>query len=174
MDMPFYFFFGLLGLAVGALVVWLLLADHPFEASEPPVGPVDKVEATMLAAAMAKRGRLVDEETVVDLIDLHTAYIEGRISEELARTAADRIEAARAKAEAEDAQTETVLVTYDPTVASTASASAAPASASAASRRSSRPVRTRKSASAGSQAPDVGTPPDGAPTDSAPTDSALS
>jgi hypothetical protein len=167
MDMPFYFFFGLLGLAVGALVVWLLLADHPFEASEPPVGPVDKVEATMLVAAMATRGRLVDEETVVDLIDLHTAYLEGRISEELASTAADRIEAARAKTEAEDAQTATVLVTYDPAVASTASASAAPTSASAASRRSSRAVRTRKSASSSSQTPGGGTPPDGAPTDGA-------
>jgi hypothetical protein len=174
MDMPFYFFFGLLGLAVGALIVWLLLADHPFEASEPPVGPVDKVEATMLAAAMAKRGRPVDEETVVDLIDLHTAYIEGRISEELALTAADRIEAARAKAEAEAAQTATVPLAQDAAVESTASSSAASAPADPASRRSSRPVRTRKSASAGSQAPDGGTPPDGAPTDSAPTDSALS
>lgn len=109
MDMPFYFFFGLLGLAVGAVVVWLLLADHPFEGPEPPVGPVDKVEATMIAGAMAKRGRPVDEETVVDLIELHTAYLEGRISEELALTAADRIEAARAKAEAEVAQTSTVM-----------------------------------------------------------------
>jgi len=88
MDMPFYFFFGLLGLAAGALVVWLLLADHPFEASEPPIGPVDEVEATMLAAAMAERGRSVDEETVVDLIGLHNAYVEGRIREELARAAA--------------------------------------------------------------------------------------
>jgi hypothetical protein len=105
MDMPFYFFFGLLGLAAGALVVWLLLAEHPFEGPEPPIGPVDKVEATLLAAAMAKRGRPVDEETVVDLIELHTAYIEGRISEELELTEADRNEAARAKAEAEAAQT---------------------------------------------------------------------
>jgi hypothetical protein len=87
MDMPFYFFFGLLGLAAGALVVWLLLADHPFEASEPPIGPVDKVEATMLAAAMTERGRSVDEETVVVLIELHNAYVEGRIREELALAA---------------------------------------------------------------------------------------
>ena len=87
MDMPFYFFFVLLGLAAGALVVWLLLADHPFEASEPPIGPVDEVEATMLAAAMAERGRSVDEETVVALIELHNAYVEGRIREELARAA---------------------------------------------------------------------------------------
>jgi hypothetical protein len=165
MDMPFYFFFGLLGLAVGALVVWLLLADHPFEAAELPTGPVDAVEATMLVAAMAKRGRTVDEETVVDLIEVHNAYVEGRIEEELALAAADRIEAARAKTEAEDAQTATILVTYDPAVASTASTSAAPASA--ASRRSSRAVRTRKSASSSSQTPGVGTPPDGAPTDGA-------
>lgn len=89
MDMPFYFFFGLLGLAIGALVVWLLLADHPFEGPEQPVGPVDEVEATMIASALAKRGRLVDEETVVDVIGLHNAYIEGTISQELAATAAD-------------------------------------------------------------------------------------
>ena len=89
MDMPFYFFFGLLGLAIGALVVWLLLADHPFEGPEQPVGPVDEVEATMIAGALAKRGRPVDEETVADVIELHNAYLEGTIREELAATAAD-------------------------------------------------------------------------------------
>jgi hypothetical protein len=77
MDMPFYFFFGLLGLAIGALVVWLLLADHPFEGPEQPVGPVDEVEATMIAGALAKLGRPVDEETVVDVIGLHNAYLDG-------------------------------------------------------------------------------------------------
>jgi hypothetical protein len=142
MDMPFYFFFGLLGLAVGALVVWLLLADHPFEGPEPPVGPVDKVEATMIAGAMAKRGRPVDEETVVDLIELHTAYLEGRISEELALTAADRIEAARAKAEAEVAQTSTVVATQ---AAADAVSAAPPMTATPAPLV--RGVRTRKSAS---------------------------
>jgi hypothetical protein len=86
MDMPFYFFFGLLGMAVGALVVWLLLADHPFEGPEPPIGPVDEVEGTLLVRAMAGRGRPIDEETVVDLIELHTAYLEGRISDELVVT----------------------------------------------------------------------------------------
>lgn len=141
MDMPFYFFFGLLGLAVGALVVWLLLADHPFEGPEPPVGPVDKVEATMIAGAMAKRGRPVDEETVVDLIELHTAYLEGRISEELALTAADRIEAARAKAEAEVAQTSTVMAAQ----AAADAVSAPPPMA--ATPPLVRGVRTRKSAS---------------------------
>jgi hypothetical protein len=89
MDMPFYFFFGLLGLAIGALVVWLLLADHPFEGPEQPVGPVDEVEATIIAGALAKRGRPVDEETVVGVIGLHNAYLEGTISQELAPTAAD-------------------------------------------------------------------------------------
>lgn len=89
MDMPFYFFFGLLGLAIGALVVWLLLADHPFEGPEQQVGPVDEVEATMIAGALAKRGRPVDEETVVGVIALHNAYLEGTVSQELAATAAD-------------------------------------------------------------------------------------
>ena len=89
MDMPFYFFFGLLGLAIGALVVWLLLADHPFEGPEQQVGPVDEVEATMIAGALAKRGRPVDEETVIDVIGLHNAYLDGTISQELAPTAED-------------------------------------------------------------------------------------
>src|ERR1035437_3041246 len=89
MDTPFLFFFGLLGLAIGALVVWLLLADHPFEGPEQPVGPVDEVEATIIAGALAKRGRPVDEETVVGVIGLHNAYLEGTISQELAPTAAD-------------------------------------------------------------------------------------
>ena len=98
MDMPFYFFFGLLGLAVGALVVWLLLADHPFEGAEPLIGPVDEVEATLLVRAMAGRGRPIDEETVVGVIELHTAYLEGRISDELVVTARQPRVALRANA----------------------------------------------------------------------------
>jgi hypothetical protein len=82
MDMPFYFFFGLLGLAVGALVVWLLVADHPFEGPQSPIGPVDEVEATMLASEMAKRGHPVDEATAVQLIELHNAYLQGGVGEE--------------------------------------------------------------------------------------------
>lgn len=174
MDMPFYFFFGLLGLAVGALVVWLLLADHPFEGPEPPVGPVDKVEATMIAGAMAKRGRPVDEETVVDLIELHTAYLEGRIGEELALTAADRIEAARAKAEAEVAQTSAVPATQ---AAADASSAAEPKAATSAP--SVRGVRTRKSAATApvASAPRAGaarsgkeTPTEATPIDDTPID----
>src|ERR1035437_7187356 len=148
MDTPFLFFFGLLGLAVGTLVVWLLLADHPFEGPEPPLGPVDKVEATMLARAMEKRGRPVDEETVVDLIELHTAYLEGRISEQLALTAADRVEAARAKSEAEAAQTAAVPATQAADIAACESATAEAAAVEAATPASSaRDVRTRKPAS---------------------------
>jgi len=145
MEMPFYFFFGLLGLAVGALVVWLLLAEHPFEGPEPPIGPVDKVEATLLARALAKRGRPVDEETVVDLIELHTAYLEGRISDELALTEADRIEAARAKAEsdAEAAQTAPAQAADAQTAAQAAAGAAAAAASPARSR--ARAARSRKS-----------------------------
>src|ERR1035437_430952 len=143
MDTPFLFFFGLLGLAGGTLVVWLLLADHPFEGPEPPLGPVDKVEATMLARAMEKRGRPVDEEAVVDLIELHTAYLEGRISEQLALTAADRVEAARAKSEAEAAQTAAVPATQ----AAEAAAAEAAAVEAATPASSARGVRTRKPAS---------------------------
>ena len=34
--MPFYFFFGLLGLVIGGLLTWFFLADHPFESLETP------------------------------------------------------------------------------------------------------------------------------------------
>ena len=76
--MPFYFFFGLLGLVVGGLVAWFVLANHPFESLETPGGPVDEVEASHLAAMMAREGMPVDEAAVVRLLELHGAYVDGR------------------------------------------------------------------------------------------------
>jgi hypothetical protein len=76
--MPFYFFFGLLGLVVGGLVTWFVLANHPFESLETPAGPVDEVEASYLAAKMAGEGMPVEEAAVVRLLELHGAYVDGR------------------------------------------------------------------------------------------------
>jgi hypothetical protein len=89
--MPFYFFFGLLGLVIGGLVTWFFLADHPFESPETPGGPVDSVEASFLAGQMAEAGSPLDEATVTRLLELHSAYFEGKI-----REARDEAEAARA------------------------------------------------------------------------------
>jgi len=86
--MPFYFFFGLLGLVVGGLVTWFVLANHPFESLETPGGPVDEVEASHLAAMMAREGMPVDEATVVRLLELHGAYVDGREDDAAATTEA--------------------------------------------------------------------------------------
>jgi hypothetical protein len=79
---PFYLFFGLFGLVLGGATVWFLMANHPFEDKEPPPGPVDALEAGFLAQQMTERGQPMDEETVAQLLDLHTAYLEGRPAEE--------------------------------------------------------------------------------------------
>jgi hypothetical protein len=76
--MPFYFFFGLLGLVIGGLMTWFFLAEHPFETLETPGGPVDSVEASFLAEQMKSEGTPVDEATVARLLELHGSYVEGR------------------------------------------------------------------------------------------------
>ena len=78
--MPFYFFFGLLGLVIGGLVVWFMLANHPFEALETPGGPVDDAEAAHLAARMAAEGMPLDEAAVARLLELHGAYVDGAVA----------------------------------------------------------------------------------------------
>jgi hypothetical protein len=75
--MPFYFFFGLLGLSIGALGVWFLLSNHPFESLETPGGPVDSAEAPYLVERMVAEGMPVDEATVVRVLELHGAYVDG-------------------------------------------------------------------------------------------------
>jgi hypothetical protein len=96
--MPFYFFFGLLGLVIGALVTWFFVADHPFESVETPGGPVDSVEASLLAGEMAADGMPIDEATIVKLLELHGTYVDGKIREAQAPSQAARLEAERTQA----------------------------------------------------------------------------
>ena len=95
--MPFYFFFGLLGLVIGGLLTWFFLADHPFESVETPGGPVDPVEASLLAKDMAADGISIDEATIVKVLNLHGAYVDGKIREAEAAAEAARLEAERAR-----------------------------------------------------------------------------
>lgn len=97
MDMPFYLFFGLVGLVVGGLVVWFMLADHPFESMETPGGPVDSVEASLLAKEMADDARPIDEETITKLLELHGVYVDGVFRETQAAAEAARLEAERTR-----------------------------------------------------------------------------
>ncbi len=92
---PFYVFFGILGLMVGALIVWFVLSDHPFESAEVPGGPVDEAEAGLLAQMMASEGRAVDEDAVARLLQLHGEYVTGRIRDALANQEAERLEEER-------------------------------------------------------------------------------
>ena len=85
--MPYYFFFALLGLVIGGLLTWFFLADHPFESIETPGGPVDSAEASLLAKEMSADGVAIDEATVVKLLNLHGAYVDGKYRE--AQAAAD-------------------------------------------------------------------------------------
>jgi hypothetical protein len=80
--MPFYFFFGILGLVVGGLIAWFFVADHPFESRETPGGPVDALEASFLAGQMEVDGSPMDEATVTKLLELHGAYVEGRMRDQ--------------------------------------------------------------------------------------------
>lgn len=93
--MPYYFFFGLLGLVIGGLLTWFFLADHPFESLETPGGPVDPVEASLLVKEIQADGVAIDEPTVVKLLDLHGAYVDGKILEVQARAEAARLEEQR-------------------------------------------------------------------------------
>jgi hypothetical protein len=93
--MPYYFFFGLLGLIIGGLLTWFFLADHPFESVETPGGPVDEVEASLLAKEFAADGIVLDEATIVRLLNLHGDYVDGKIRAAQATAEARRLEAER-------------------------------------------------------------------------------
>jgi hypothetical protein len=101
--MPFYFFFGLVGLVIGGLLTWFFLADHPFEALETPGGPVDLLEAGLLARELAADGLVLDEATIVRLLNLHGAYVDGKIRESQAAAEAERVEADRTRLAEEEA-----------------------------------------------------------------------
>ncbi|HEX7490865.1 MAG TPA: hypothetical protein VF337_04075 [Candidatus Limnocylindrales bacterium] len=93
--MPFYFFFGILGLVIGGLLTWFFLADHPFESLETPGGPVDMAEAPLLVKELAADGINVDEPTVIRILNMHGSYVDGKIREEQAAAEAERAEALR-------------------------------------------------------------------------------
>ena len=95
--MPFYFFFGLVGLVIGGLLTWFFLADHPFESLETPGGPVDLLEAGLLARELAADGIVLDEATIIRLLSLHGAYVDGKIRESQAAAESERVEADRAR-----------------------------------------------------------------------------
>lgn len=75
--MPFYFYTIILGIVIGAVFTWFLVADHPFESRETPGGPVDEVEAGVLATQMKSSGFDVNEVAVTKLLQLHGEYVVG-------------------------------------------------------------------------------------------------
>lgn len=100
--MPFYFFFGALGLIIGAFATWFFLAEHPFESPETPGGPVDDAEASLLASQMTDEGTPIDEIGVERLLALHGAYLDGRYRQAIAaREAAAKAEAVEAAGSAD-------------------------------------------------------------------------
>jgi hypothetical protein len=82
--MPFYFYMIVLGIVIGAVFTWFIVADHPFESREAPGGPVDGLESGVLAAQMKSVGFEVDEAAVTKLLLLHGAYVIGDRLEETA------------------------------------------------------------------------------------------
>jgi hypothetical protein len=99
--MPYFFLFLVLGLVIGGLTAWIFLADHPFESSETPGGPVDEVEASLLATEMAADGLPIDEATVVKLLKLHGAYVDGKMRAAQTDAETKRMDAERTRAIAE-------------------------------------------------------------------------
>jgi hypothetical protein len=94
---PFYLMFGLVGLLLGGLSVWFILADHPFESPEVRGGPVDETEVPLLAQTLMDEGKQVDEATIARVIELHTAYFDGTIHDTVAAAEAARLEAERVR-----------------------------------------------------------------------------
>ena len=106
--MPFYFFFAILGLLIGALLTWFLLADHPFESLETPGGPVDAVEASLLSKELAADGITLDEATISRVLDMHGAYVDGRMRDAQVTAESDRTEAAKRQPAQQDPGKESV------------------------------------------------------------------
>ncbi len=94
--MPFYFWTVILGMAIGATLTWFLVAEHPFETREAPAGPVDDLEAGVIADQLKDEGIGIPEDEVVRVLQAHAAYIVGH------RPARAGGEAEAAEADAED------------------------------------------------------------------------
>jgi hypothetical protein len=86
-NMPFYFFCLMLGILLGALVTWFLLAEHPFESREAPGGPVDPLETGVLADQMKAAGTELSEEAIAKVLELHGAYVVGAREDRIATEA---------------------------------------------------------------------------------------
>ncbi len=100
--MPFYFFFGILGLVAGALIVWFLMSERLLQAPEVEGGPVDDLEAPLIVASLKDDGIETDEATVARIVSLHQAYFRGQINDSLAAAEEARISAERARLAAEE------------------------------------------------------------------------
>jgi hypothetical protein len=64
----------IVGLVIGAALVWLVLADSSRRESEISEEELPK-EATWIATAMSERGRPVPPETTEEILRLHRAYL---------------------------------------------------------------------------------------------------
>lgn len=95
MSLPFDFFFGILGLVAGMVIVWLLESRRAFESNEEPWELPDPVEPAFIAAEMAKRGRPLAEDVVTEVLEMHLAYLDGRAAEEQVRTERETVARAR-------------------------------------------------------------------------------
>jgi hypothetical protein len=62
---------------------------------------VDTVEASLLAKELKADGVSIDEATIIRLLNLHGAYVDGKIREAQAAAEAARLEAARTQASQE-------------------------------------------------------------------------
>ena len=74
MNAEFNWWLLIVGLVVGAGLVWLVVADS--RRRETDLTELEREgEAQWIAAAMADAGRDVDETDVLDILRLHTAYL---------------------------------------------------------------------------------------------------
>lgn len=75
MNAEFNWWLLIVGLVIGAGLVWLVLAD----ASRREVDVADRErpsEARWIAAALRRSGRRVDDDDVLQVLDLHASYLE--------------------------------------------------------------------------------------------------
>ena len=74
MNAEFNWWLLIVGLVIGAGVVWLILADSARR--EVDIEQKERAgEARWIADELRRAGRTVSDETVVDVLDLHAAYL---------------------------------------------------------------------------------------------------